>query len=391
MSENRFFIDTIAGIKKLAASTSTQQDVLGLFDRFRDIQLNYSLLKSCFSTLHQQHSVKEEQLNELVSLLLDHAIALKKLHVDYLSSPQYAPALEKEICCYRKFLKDQKVDLPTRLSPIRKMDIPGTIRSTTTHINWPRLFVVRVKRVLDVTSMLAHNARALRHFTEALNNVSAPIFAWLAWLFYLPRLVTNLMILAAHFWPGFGMSEEERTLGWQLRLKIQLQDLWFELANDLVWAAVGLINCFILVGALTPAAAYLTVALYSFDVMLACIRAYVELERLKQYQLELEKDEALPEPVKNIMLERFAAHYQYECLRLGLSVITTASLLAAMSLTIPVLASITAIIPLVGVSLVVAVCLISFGLGKYIEKYKLNDALPDDFIQQSYPQTPSAP
>lgn len=386
MSENRLFIDTTQRIKDFAGPHSTLEDALYLLDRIKDIKLNYSLLKSSFRELYQNDEIEEEQLSDLVLLLLDHALALKKIRAYYLTSLHKAAALEKEISFYRKFLKDNNIDAPIRLSPLSSLDLTGKIRTITADVNWPRLFIVRVKRVFDVSATLAQNAQAFRHFADSLNNIAGPIFAWLAWLFYIPRLITNLLVFAKHVFPNRWMSQEEKDLGWKLRLKLQWQNLWFELANDLVWAAVGLINCFLLVGCLTPAAAYLTVALYSFDVILACIRAYKELNDIKQYKLQLKEDDSLSEPVKERMLTELNIKYRYECMRLGLSIATTTSLFIAMSLTIPVLTAVSPIFPMVGVSLVIVVCLVSYGLGKYFEKYKLNETLPEEIEEENCPQ-----
>ncbi len=386
MAERLFFNATTIKVKEFSLSKKDGRDEVLLLENFQDIQLNYSILKGCLRDLFNNKAIEKTHLNDLVVLLIDHARTLKKIQLHYLSSPHKAADYDKEIALYRNFLKDNGVDDVLCSSPSRSAALSDTIRTITAQTNWPRLFIVRVKRVFDISALLAHNARAFRHFTELFNSIAAPIFAWLAWVFYLPRLVTNLMIMARHVIPNPWMDQQERDMEWTLRFKLQLQQLWFELANDLVWAAVGLVNCFILVGHLTPAAAYLTVVLYSYDVMLALIRSYVERKAFKAYETMLQDDDSLAEPIKKEMLLKLKEKYQYERRRLGISIATTAGLFAAMGLTIPAFAAITPIIPLVGVSLVLAICMISYGLGNYFEKYKLNDNLPDEFVAQNCPQ-----
>lgn len=349
------------------------------------VNLEYALVKSQLALDIKGGVASEEMARRLVFVFIL-AQRLEYIHFFYLKSPKDVRRFRLDQECYLRHLKAlgynwSEIEKKAELAGIR-VSLSQKIRETTSTVNWPRLLLIRIKRLLEAIAALSENYKVFKRFVLTMNKFSKSTLAYLAWAFYVPRLAVNIFLIWKHLFPGFWMEEEEKSLGWWLRLKIQLSRRWFELANDSAWSAVGLINCFILIGTLSPAAVYVTVALYAFDVFLAIVRAYVELNRLqglkKQYVEMghgLESDEQQNE--LQAYQQRLNAKIKYERLRLGLSVATTASLFAAMCLTLPFFAAITPLIPLVGVSLVVAVCLLSYVLGKLFERCKPDEKIPE--------------
>ena len=313
---------------------------------------------------------------------------LKTLNELYLAVPCDAEKLSKDIVVYQYLLKELGVDSPT-LAQKRRQQFPAItriIRNTTSNTNWSRLFVIRVKRLFDTVSPLIKSFQAYQKAIEIVDGFADPVIRYLAWVFYVPRFSINTFLILKHVVPGFWMDEHEKKLSWSTRLSAQWSRRWFEWCNDFVWMNVGLINCFWLTGVLAPFAAYLTVALYSFDMALSIIRYRIEIskygklldecnDKIASYKAEKKTDDltalARLESYRNHLIKRIS----YEKQKLALSIITTSALLIAMLFAMPMFYSIP-IIPMIGATLVVAICLTSFIIGKVIDAKK-----PDTSIQ----------
>ncbi|QBR82909.1 hypothetical protein E3983_00155 [Legionella israelensis] len=353
-----------------------------LVDQNHVISLEYSVLKSQL-TSELKSAVNKESIAHQLMFVFILAQLLEYINYFYLKTPKEVRRFRQDQDCYLSWLKkwDYGWEEPEKKKKLKggKLAVSSKIRELTSTVNWPRLLLIRIKRVLDVLTTVIESNKAFTRFVFIMDKFSNPVLPYLAWAFYVPRLMTNLFLCFKHVFPGFWMSEEEKSLGWAFRLKTQLKRRWFELANDSVWLTIGVINCFILVGALAPVAAYLTVALYTFDVLLAGIRAYIEMSRLKhlksQYAEIIKATASEDQHEIKAYQASLNARIKYERLRLGLSVATTSSLLLTMCLTLPFFAAINPVIPLIGVILVVAVSIVSYALGKYFERYK-----PDDKI-----------
>ncbi len=198
--------------------------------------------------------------------------------------------------------------------------VSDQICQATADTNWPRLMLVRIKRLLDTLVPVVKNAESFRRMVYLIDAFFNPIFSYLAWMFYLPRLTTNTFNTMKNVIEHPFMNNFQRMLAWWRRLLVQWQKLWFELCNDSIWMTVGLINCFVLTGALAPAAIYLTVFLYIFDVILAGIRAFIEINRFKKLSDDYEQmivSESVFEQSELCEYKSFLdQHIQYEKARL---------------------------------------------------------------------------
>jgi hypothetical protein len=332
-------------------------------------------------SLHSSYQSKEQFKKKLEKALLL-AQLLKSLYELYLVVPCDAQSLTNDILIYKSLLEGLGVDSP-RLDNEKRQKVSAVsriVRNTTSSTNWSRLFAIRLKRVFDTISPLIKSFESYQKAISFLDKVADPVISYLSWVFYLPRLLINVSLLLKHLIPGFWMDEHERKLHWQIRLRAQWSRRWFELCNDFVWMSVGLVNCFLLTGIFAASGVYLTVVLYTFDVILALIKFSLETSKYNQLLSEcdekivhLQSQEQIKDNAALMRLESYRHHLhiriKYEKQKLLLSVATTFALLGAMVFALPLFYAIP-VVPLIGASLVVIICLTSYWIGRRIEKSK---------------------
>lgn len=284
-------------------------------------------------------------------------------------------------------------------SQIEHLNLRQLIRKTTAQTNWYRLYLIRLKRVF-VSLMPLIKSILYQKVIQELELLN-PFISYLAWLFYVPRLLANLTTLFFHTVPGNWMSEEELQVPWKARAWMCWSRLWFELLNDAVWCAVGLMCCFVLTGS---SALALTVGLYFFDLILAVINAYISIQHhqilkaevdfkiqdLQALQSELQTHQSFEnQAILRDELELLAEYKQhldewmlYEQLKLNLSVQVTTALSVAMTIAlIPTLFTLTAALavfcPVVSALAVVIICSVQYYRSRAIEKFKPPQELVD--------------
>jgi hypothetical protein len=284
-------------------------------------------------------------------------------------------------------------------SQIDNLNLRQLIRKTTAQTNWYRLYLIRLKRAF-VSLMPLIKSILYQKVIQELELLN-PFISYLAWLFYVPRLLANLTTLFSHIVPGSWMSEEELQVPWKARAWMCWSRLWFELLNDAVWCAVGLMCCFVLTGG---SALALTVGLYFFDLILALINAYISIQHhqklkaevdlkiqdLLALQSELQTHQSLEnQTILREELELLAEYKQhlndwmlYEQLKLNLSVQVTTALSVAMTIgLLPTLFTLTAALsifcPVVSALAVVLICSVQYYRSWAIEKYKPQQELVD--------------
>lgn len=349
------------------------------------LNLEYSVL--CHQIRHNlsfPDKISHDQIINQLTAALMLAELLEHLHNYYLIVPREVVRLRRQQQVYRNVLVEiagysfSSTRSITDTVPVG-LSLSQQIRENTAFANWYRLLLTRSKRLLNFLDLVGTGSDAFRHFVTLMDQYTNPFFAYVSWCFFIPRLLTNLFLIAKHTIPGFWMNEEEKSLGWLVRLHAQIQRRWFELANDIVWITVGLLNCFVLTGVLAPVAAYLTLAAFAFDMVSAGLRAYIELQRL----YKLEKEYALMYQTAATAENKDAIQdYQaylsqrinFEILRLSLSVAATSAVFLAMCLAAPALAF-NPIIPLIGAFLLMVIWIASFALTRSLENYRPNDTI----------------
>lgn len=351
------------------------------------LNLEYSVL--CNQLQHHfsfpdSNKLNKDQIIDQLSAALMLAELLEHLHLHYLIVPREVTRLRRQQEVYRKLLTElggySFPCIPSKIETINPgLSFTQQLRDYTGLTNWLRLLLTRSKRLLNFLDLFGTGSEVYRNFVAFLDKYTNPFFAHLAWFFFVPRLLTNLFIIGKHCIPGFWMDEEEEKLEFLIRLQSQIMRRWFELGNDFVWVAVGLLNCFLFVGALAPVAVYATLFAFAFDIANVSFRAYIELNRLYTLHTEYtalfqqetnEENQKTIEDYKNYLTHRI----QFEHLRLGLSVANAVAVFIAMSLAIPLLVS-NPLIPLIGAFFLIGIWTASFTLNSVIEQYRPNDTV----------------
>ena len=254
--------------------------------------------------------------------------------------------------------------------------ISKTIREMTAHANFPRFLILRMRRLLIVARPLMIDFVRYCYLIERMEQFTTPVITYFAWIYFIPRLSTNLFLTAKHLLPvAAWMSHEEQALGWKTRLTAQFDRCWFELGNDIAALTIGLLNCFVFTGSLAAVNPYAGAALMAFDVGFACLRVYIEISRLKnietQYIQMLAKEAPNSDDHQQIesYLEHMGLRIAYEQKRLYLSVINASILCLAVALALPVFASNLAF-PLMGAVLSVLATVIFYKAFKWVDQQK---------------------
>lgn len=307
------------------------------------LTLEYSFLGQQIRSnlLSRENGNREKVKRQLITALML-AEFLEHIYQNYLIVPREVARLSQQQKLYREILMELGGTLPAyKPSKVEVgLSVSQRVRTLTAEINMYRLLFTRSKRVLDLIDALNTGSETYRHFVKNIDKHLDPLLPHVAWIFYLPRLITNLFLLVKHTIPGPWMGEEEKSLGWFVRFGAQMQRRWFELGNDIAWVWLGCMNCFLLTGVLAATGAYLSVACFAFDVIMAVTRAYIELNRLyelkKRYTL-MSSQSTDPEERKEAKehIDVINSRINFELLRLGTHIMTTSVLFFAMCCTIP--------------------------------------------------------
>lgn len=335
------------------------------------ITIEYSLLSQQIrSQVLSEKFLKEEQIRS--ALLL--AGLLEHIYHHYLIVPREVRRLREQQELYRSVL-----GLRASTDPVDdSLPFSQEVRNRTIQVNLYRLFFIRTKRFLDLIARLDTSASWYRTIIRSLDKYTDPVLPHLMWLFFLPRLLVNISLLIKHTVPGPWMtSDKEKSLKFFVRFQAQLQRRWFELANDLAWISVNIINCFVLIGLLAPVAAYLGIAFFGYDILLSIGRTYIELKRLYDLQKYYQNLRGNAENKEEIQdhLDVLKRQINFEKLRLSTHILSTTGIFLAMCCLAPFFAG-NPIIPLIGASILLLICLINFALVPIINHYRPKDTIP---------------
>ncbi|MDX1836048.1 hypothetical protein DIZ81_03555 [Legionella taurinensis] len=342
------------------------------------LTIEYSVLCAQLSSDLLRKDADLDEITEQVASALMMSELLAHLYRYYLNVPREVERLRKDQLFYQKLLKARGFQFATLSEKVEPDTFTQKVRTVTAKSNWLRLFVVRSKRFVDAIAQLLKRAEDIKPVTKFVN----PALSYLSWLFFIPRLAANMLVMGKHFYPSDRwMSKEERALGVSTRLQLHFQRRWFELGNDSVWLIAGLLNCFVLVGPLAPVGAYMTTVLFAYDILLAAIRASIELGRLERLRQEhvhrIEQLERQDNPAEADEARRYLTHLDarilFEKKRLLLSVANTTVLFLAMVLTVPFLASFGPFVPLIAGALLVTITIAGFLAFSALEKQRPAD------------------
>lgn len=346
------------------------------------LSLEYTLVRQHINARRANLSLDKEQLEE--ALILNEL--LERVYSLYLNVPREVKRLRIEHEVLKRLLQNNyalsnKVILFQGIPA--KVDVGYSfahqLRKWNPVVNLVRLLTNRGIRLLDVTAAiaaLASKAKNYQHFVLLIDTHLRPLMPYVACIFFLPRLLMNLFMLLKHTIRGSWMHEKEQNLLWTTRLKTHFSRRWFDVSNDTAWLFASIINCFVLVGALSPMGIYVSITFFSYDVFLSAIRTYRELSVLNELEAKYTKMlDGKTDPVIEGYITQIRKHREYDQLRLGFHVLSTISVVLATSCALTLFAG-CPVIPLVGALWLVMVCVLNIKINACIDKW----VKPDDVI-----------
>lgn len=256
------------------------------------------------------------------------------------------------------------------------------IREETQTWNIVRLLSQRGRRFMLVFGSYFSNIELVYGGIEWIDFYLNPFVRHITWFFFLPRLMTNLYEGIKHTIPGSWMSERERALSFLDRFSLKLTQYGFEIGNDAGWVTVGLINGFILTGALLPFALYVSIGLQTLDVFLLSIKAYTRLKPLQKvlahYQDLLDDPELSKADKENISnhICYLQKRIDSERKKLCLAILNSAIILASFLFAVPAFA-IHPVVPLIGALIAVVSTLIFYAIDIKMMKDKPSLKMPE--------------
>ncbi len=179
--------------------------------------------------------------------------------------------LNQEIAAYTQWLQQPQ----TSPNPVATFSPEGLGRSWHRNLNFPRLLTFRLRRGLLATRPLLTDSPILP-WLQNLDVYTSTLANYQSWIFFVPRLLVNLIFFTRHLIENDWMSPLETELGLMTRFQIEMDARYFELANDLNWLICGLLGCFTLVGTLACWAPYLIAFAQLLDVVIGLFRLIYE-------------------------------------------------------------------------------------------------------------------
>lgn len=355
---------------------------------YRRLVADHMLLNTEYSLLGQQiraqllaqHTTNPQRVLNHIKAAIYLGQILELIYSEYLNVPREVIRLQRQRLLYAEILHELNVELHLDKIEQDETNLSQKVRLHTIEINMYRLLLTRSKRALDVIATLKHSAPWYRDMMRQVDKYTAPYIPHITWFFYVPRLITNLSVLLKHMIPGTWMKTYERELPSKDRFQAQLQRRWFELANDLPWVTIGVLNCFVLTGPLAVYGIYLSIVFFIYDALVSLLRYSLEMERLyrlKNFYLDLPLDDNSNNGEdQRELLKALNEQIKFDTLRLGMHLFTTTVIAVAMFCGAPFLAGFP-MIPLAGALALVIVCLINFAMLPILEHRR-----PQDMIEK---------
>ena len=265
------------------------------------------------------------------------------------------------------------------------------IRSFTEWVNPTRLTMQRTRKLLLALVKIITSIESYGSWVLWADDYVGPALSYLGLMFFLPRLILNLYTLAIHWFEHESMTDGEASLGSAVRFNAQWERLWPNITNDLAWAFNGMLVCFILTGSLQPLVVYLGIVMQICDLILNGIRAYNELDRfnlLEQQYLEHQQDDPDNHLVADYLLF-LHQRIEREHLLIYLSLVNFFVLFIVAGLTLPWIAALSPMVPVIGSAVAVLMTFVNFGGRTYLAPARLEGL--DELLECLDPIEPPTP
>ncbi len=357
---------------------------------FKPLVLNHRLLVIEYQTFRAEladdlaryiknnNNVSDKnKLKEKLQAALALSIVLEEIFHHYLVVPTEW-RYRRDRIKYKAWLEHHWEFKFSEQDSVKKLPIEAPQTSVTRELiqrrlNPLRLFILRLRRLLLLSAVVLESFPSFGISLKWVEQYTAPTFAYLAWLFFLPRLIINLSLMTKHL---IGTTDEEKSLDFETRLYSQLSRRWPELLNDIAWFINGILVCFVLTGPMLPKAIYMALIMQWYDFGVAILRAWIEVSSLRalkmQYcemQRKYEKDSPEYIEIESYLLslgKRIAI--EYEAIRVNL--LNFFTLLIAVCLT---LATFNPFIPIIGAAMAIAITVVNFTKTENLLNYRIKN------------------
>lgn len=316
----------------------------------------------------------ETECIDQIRTALKMAELLENIYGQYLNCPREKNRLKKEREALRNWIENGPS--PKDVAPAPQKYVSKTIREETPTFNLPRLFLVRVKRLLlaieKLTDASSSYSQNIKKFDK---NYAAPILGKLSWLIFLPRITINLAMMLKHTVAHPWMSNEEKALGAFKRFQIQWDARWNNLSNDIPWCIANYASVAVFTGSLQPYGIILSILMQIYEVAQAWMVWHREIKNLKEQRVaySLLRTAASKNPngaaykEANDYIEHLDKRIHYDNKRLFIPTLNTLVLLIAILLSAPIFSPGYAVL---GGIIAVSTTIISYRAGKQHEKTK---------------------
>lgn len=366
------------------ASTVVKQNPIQLLKQNQLLCFEYEVCCNEIAAILRTNSqIDNKELENKLKNALALAEILLIIHQDYLDIPREAQKFINEQAVFKNMLTHFGVQFSENKIPTACKDhhVSAQIVEKTASLNVLRLALARSRRFFVSIKGVATSLPSIQNMVANIEKATAPFFAYLSWIFFMPRLASNAFFTAKHTLKNQKMPPGEQSLTWQQRLDLQIRRRWFELGNDIAWFTVGVLNCFVFTGPLLPVGIYITLFLQAFDVFYAGLKAYVEIKRMnslrEQYNSLLEDTSLSQDEESSIRnyLSHLDKKISIEKGKLLTRVVSVSVLMIALCATIPFIAAFP-IFPFIGGALAVATTIVSLVIVNHFEKKKPKPAQP---------------
>lgn len=247
-------------------------------------------------------------------------------------------------------------------------ELAGKIRENTRYYNLLlRLSSLRLYRVLNQLTKVLQDCKDYLNGLQAFkDNGGGVFFSYFSWVYFVPRILLNIYTLLSSIFDVSGLTGLEKAYGSWTRFKLQFQDLWQQLDNDLMWCTSGLMNCFILVGVIPMLGVYIMIAAQTHDFIVNCIINYIETRRLNNMMARFGRVGDLQDNPG--LLDGLNKRAAFDKQFLFYTVANFAILLVCVAFMMPTFGSISPFIPLIAGIIAFLTTFFHFYNGEYFKK-----------------------
>lgn len=242
----------------------------------------------------------------------------------------------------------------------------------------PRLLLVRLWRDIRLLALFVQG-NFLDGFRQVEQGGALFFFSYLAWIFFLPRMLTNFALFYKHVFDKSSMTRVEQELGWKVRMRAQWVRRWDEMLNDMGWFSSGVTTCFFLAGSVPAVGIYLAIAMQAYDLLRIMVRFMIEMNRLNELKSQLKTQRQARGGANQSDMDLLCdleERIKFDRNELFYSLFNFIILLVCAILMTPTFASISPILPIMGATIAVLITVLTFAMTRWVvqERQKRYDS-----------------